>query len=305
MWRPSRSLGRASTPSCNAPNHVLKVLVTGGTGLLGSGLVRLAEQRDWQVTAPSHSEMDVVDLESCVRVIKSKSPDCVIHCAAFTQVDKAEMEPEQAMRVNRDGSVNVARAAVLAGSDIVHVSTDYVFDGRATSPYGTDEPVSPLGVYATSKVAAETAVIEETLGLVSLLIVRTGWLYGGGRRDFVDKVLESGEAGEDLKVVDDQRGCPTWTRNAAEAVLDLIDLEISGTMNVSDAGETTWCEFARAVLDTAGINSTVEGVSSRSFGAPARRPSYSVLDLDETELALQRKMMPWQKALRLYLRERS
>ena len=283
----------------------MDLLVTGGTGLLGSAVVRAAEERNWKVTAPSHSEMDVVDLESCVRVIKSKSPDCVIHCAAFTEVDKAEIEPERAMRVNRDGSANVARAAVLAGSDIVHISTDYVFDGRAKSPYGTDEPVSPLGVYATSKVAAETAVIEETSGLVSLLIVRTGWLYGGGRRDFVDKVLESGEAGEDLQIVDDQRGCPTWTCNAAESVLDLIDLEMSGIMNVRDAGQTTWCEFARAVLGMAGISSTVEGVSSRSFGAPARRPSYSVLDLADTELALQRKMMPWRKALRLYMSKRS
>ena len=283
----------------------MDLLVTGGTGLLGSAVVRAAEERNWKVTAPSHSEMDVVGLESCVRVIKSKSPDCVIHCAAFTEVDKAEMEPERAMRVNRDGSANVARAAVLAGSDIVHISTDYVFDGRAKSPYGTDEPVSPLGVYATSKVAAETAVIEETSGLVSLLIVRTGWLYGGGRRDFVDKVLESGEAGEDLQIVDDQRGCPTWTCNAAESVLDLIDLEMSGIMNVRDAGQTTWCEFARAVLGMAGISSTVEGVSSRSFGAPARRPSYSVLDLADTELALQRKMMPWRKALRLYMSKRS
>ena len=283
----------------------MDLLVTGGTGLLGSAVVRAAEERNWKVTAPSRSEMDVVDLESCVRVIKSKSPDCVIHCAAFTEVDKAEMEPEQAMRVNRDGSANVARAAVLAGSDIVHISTDYVFDGRATSPYGTDEPVSPLGVYATSKVAAEASVIGETSGLVSLLIVRTGWLYGGGRRDFVDKVLESGEAGADMQIVDDQRGCPTWTCNAAESVLDLIDLEMSGIMNVRDAGQTTWCEFARAVLDMAGISSTVEGVSSRSFGAPARRPSYSVLDVADTELALQRKMMPWRKALRLYMSERS
>ena len=283
----------------------MDLLVTGGTGLLGSAVVRAAEERNWKVTAPSHSEMDVVDLESCVRVIKSKAPDCVIHCAAFTEVDKAEIEPERAMRVNRDGSANVARAAVLAGSDIVHISTDYVFDGRAKSPYGTDEPVSPLGVYATSKVAAETAVIEETSGLVSLLIVRTGGLYGGGRRDFVDKVLESGEAGEDLQIVDDQRGCPTWTCNAAESVLDLIDLEMSGIMNVRDAGQTTWCEFARAVLGMAGISSTVEGVSSRSFGAPARRPSYSVLDLADTELALQRKMMPWRKALRLYMSKRS
>ena len=283
----------------------MDLLVTGGTGLLGSAVVRAAEERNWKVTAPSHSEMDVVDLESCVRVIKSKAPDCVIHCAAFTEVDKAEADPEQAMLVNRDGSANVARAGVLAGSDIVHISTDYVFDGRATSPYGTDAPVSPLGVYATSKVAAETAVIEETLDRVSLLIVRTGWLYGGGRRDFVDKVLESGEANEDLQIVDDQRGCPTWTRNVAESVLDLIDMEMSGTMNVSDAGETTWCEFARAVLDMAGISSVVEGVSSRSFGAPAHRPSYSVLDIEETELALQRKMIPWRKALRLYMHERS
>ena len=262
-------------------------------------------RRDWEVMAPSRSEMDIVEGASCVRVIESESPDCVIHCAAFTEVDKAETEPEHVMRVNRDGSGNVARAAVLAGAKMVHISTDYVFDGYKRSPYRADEPVSPLGVYAISKVAAETAVIEEASSSIPPLIVRTGWLYGEGRRDFVDMVLDGGEAGKHLKIVDDQRGRPTWTRNVSEVVLDLIELETRGTVNVSDGGEATWYEFARAVLEVAGISSEVEGVSTKSFGALARRPSYSVLDLATTELALNRRMMPWRKALGLYMSERS
>lgn len=284
----------------------MKLLVTGGSGLLGSDVVRAAVLRGWKVAAPSRSEMDIVDGDSCLRVIKSDKPDYVIHCAAFTAVDKAETEPEQAMRVNRDGSANVARAAALSGSGLVHISTDYVFDGLKGSPYEPDDPVSPLSAYASSKVAAETAVMEEARsGAVSPLIVRTGWLYGAARRDFIDMVLENAQTGVVLKIVDDQRGRPSWTRNVAEAVLDLIELGARGIVNVSDRGEATWFEFAKSVLNTAGLSPDVQGVSTQVFGALARRPLYSVLDVTATELTLKRRMMPWHEALKSYMSERS
>lgn len=282
----------------------MKLLVTGGTGLFGSELVRVARSRDWSVAAPSRSQMDIIDKSSCLRVFEDESPDCVVHCAAFTAVDQAEKEWDQVMRVNRDGSENVARAAALSASRMVHISTDYVFDGLKRVPYGIDESPSPLSVYAESKVAAEMAVMAATSGPLLPLIVRTGWLYGHGRKDFVDMVLENGEAGISMRVVDDQWGCPTWTRNLAETVLDLIELQTHGIVNVRDRGKTTWYGFAKAVLDVVGIASDLEGVSSEIFAATARRPLYSVLDLAETEVTLKRTMMPWPEALRLYMSER-
>lgn len=304
----------------------MKLLVTGATGLLGSEFVRAGLRRGWSVSAPGRAEMDVMDSAVCARVVAAESPDWVVHCAGFTQVDRAESEPEESMRSNRDGSGNVARAAFVAGAGIAHISTDYVFDGSKGAPYAPNDPVSPIGAYAQSKVAAEEAVRAVMEGRVATspvpglgapshvhpprdhpphLIVRTGWLYGEGRRDFVDLVLERAGKGDELRIVDDQRGRPTWTRNATETVLDLIEHDARGTVHVNDRGETTWYGFARAILEEAGVEASVRPVSSRDFGAPARRPLYSVLDLSETEAELGRVMTPWRQSLRTYLGERS
>ena len=285
----------------------MKLLVTGGAGLLGSEFVRAAHQRDgWDVVAPSRTEMDITDASACARVVAAASPDWVIHCAGFTKVDPAESEPDEAMRVNRDGSANVAHAAAAAGAGIVHVSTDYVFDGRKGEPYLPEDPVSPLGAYARSKVAAEEAVLASVgAGRTPCLIVRTGWLYGHGRRDFVDLVLDRTAAGESLRIVNDQWGRPTWTRNVARTVLDLIEAGVRGVVNVSDGGTATWHAFATAIVEAGGLNGVPQGVSSRDYGAPADRPLYTVLDLAATEGELGREMMPWREALRAYLDERS
>jgi len=293
----------------------VKLLVTGGRGLLGSEFVRAARRRAWDVVAPSRAEMDITDAAMCSRILAAESPTWVVHCAAFTAVDAAEAEPDEAMHVNRDGSGNVARAAAEAGAGLVHVSTDYVFDGTKRSPYLPGDPTSPLGAYARSKVAAEKAVLaaadnamstamDSRTGRAAQLIVRTGWLYGEGRRDFVDLILERAEEDERLRIVDDQWGRPTWTRNAVEAVLDLVDRGARGIANVNDGGETTWHGFAQAILEESGSPGAVDRVSSREFGAPARRPLYSVLDLSATEVELGRSMVPWRDALRTYLNQR-
>lgn len=285
----------------------MKLLVTGGAGLLGSEFVRAAHQRDgWDVEAPSRTEMDITDARACARVVAAASPDWVIHCAGFTKVDPAESEPDEAMRVNRDGSANVARAAGAAGAGIAHISTDYVFDGSKGEPYLPSDPVSPLGAYAKSKVAAEEAVLSVVrTGEAEYLIVRTGWLYGHGRRDFVDLVLDRTLAGDPLRIVDDQWGRPTWTRNVVRAVLDLIEAGARGVVNVSDGGTATWHTFASTIVEEAGMSGVPQGVSSRDYGAPAERPLYTVLDLAATEGELGREMMPWREALRVYLDERS
>jgi dTDP-4-dehydrorhamnose reductase len=285
----------------------VKLLVTGGAGLLGSEFVRAAHQRDgWDVEAPSRTEMDITDASACARVVAAASPDWVIHCAGFTKVDPAESEPDEVMRVNRDGSANVARAAVAAGAGIAHISTDYVFDGSKGQPYLPEDPVSPLGAYARSKVAAEESVLSAVrAGRTPSLIVRTGWLYGHGRRDFVDLVLDRTLAGDPLRIVDDQWGRPTWTRNVVRAVLDLIEAGARGVVNVSDGGTATWHTFATAIVEAAGLGQLPQAVSSRDYGAPADRPLYTVLDLAATEGELGREMMPWREALRVYLDERS
>lgn len=285
----------------------MKLLVTGGAGLLGSEFVRAAHQRDgWDVEAPSRTEMDITDARACARVVAAASPDWVIHCAGFTKVDPAESEPDEAMRVNRDGSANVAHAAAAAGAGIAHISTDYVFDGSKGEPYLPSDPVSPLGTYAKSKVAAEEAVLSVVrTGEAEYLIVRTGWLYGHGRRDFVDLVLDRTLAGDPLRIIDDQWGRPTWTRNVVRAVLDLIEAGARGVVNVSDGGTATWHTFASTIVEEAGLSGVPQGVSSRDYGAPAERPLYTVLDLAATEGELGREMMPWREALRVYLDERS
>ena len=286
----------------------MKLLVTGGSGLLGSAVVRAARGRSWEVAAPSRQTLDISDPSACSRVFSAEAPDWVIHCAAFTAVDSAEDNSEEAMRLNRDGASNVARAAVASASGLVYVSTDYVFDGAKQEPYLPDDPVSPIGAYARSKVAGEdavTAVYNEEGAQAKCLIVRTGWLYGAGRRDFVDLVLDRMATGETLRIVDDQWGRPTWTRNVATVMLDLIDRGTNGIVHVNDSGIATWHEFAEAILAHAGMSGRPERISSRAFGARAERPLYSVLDLAATEGELQREMMPWREALRMHLDERS
>lgn len=290
----------------------MKLLITGGRGLLGSEFLRGARARGWSVAAPSSVEMDVTDASACMRVLGAVSPDWVVHCAAFTAVDAAEEEPDQAMRVNRDGSANVARAAAEAGAGMAHISTDYVFDGAKGSPYAPEDPMSPLGAYARSKVAAEQAVAAAGVNVGTAqgttetpqLIVRTGWLYGAGRRDFVDLVLGRKMTDEPLRIVDDQWGRPTWTRNVVESVLDLIVRGARGIVHVNDGGEATWHLFAQAILEESGSSGKVDRISSRGFDAAAERPLYSVLDLAATEFELGRSMVPWREALRTYLNER-
>jgi dTDP-4-dehydrorhamnose reductase len=241
----------------------------------------------------------------------------VIHCAAYTAVDRAESDPDQATRVNRDGAENVARAAAEAGARFAYISTDYVYDGDRDRPWLPTDPVAPRSVYARSKLDGERAAERAIRGgdgggpgaghagrvTDAPLIVRTGWLYGAGGRNFVRAILDRAERGEDLRVVDDQRGRPTWARNVAEVVLDLAERGGAGIWHVADGGDATWLEFAREAVRLRGLEVRVEGVSTQTWGAAAPRPGYSVLDLTATEDALGRAMMTWKEALRRFLDE--
>lgn len=307
----------------------MKIVVTGAQGLLGSEVVKAGGR---SAVGLGRDALDVTDEEACRAVIAGHAPDWVVHCAAYTAVDRAEDEPEEAMRVNHGGTVNVATGAAAAGAGLVYVSTDYVFAGTQRTPYAPTDPVEPRSAYARTKRAGEEAALA-----AGGVVVRTGWLYGPGGRNFVDAIVERAEAGESLKVVDDQWGRPTRARNVAEVMLELLAKDpfraglrtdagegLERTLDgghatnggdradggapppiwhVADRGEATWLELAREACRIRGIEASIEGVSTEAWGAAAPRPAYSVLDLTETERVLGRPMMPWREALRLHLDE--
>ena len=279
----------------------MRILVTGAGGLLGNAVVRTAGERDHDIRAYARSALDVTDPGEVERRLRAEKPEVVIHCAAYTAVDRAEEELDQAMSVNRDGTRNVAMAAAQVGAMVVYPSTDYVFNGRADTPYGPDDETSPVNAYGISKLAGEQVL---AMSGCSWMVVRTSWLYGPGGRDFVDVVLEQGERrGGRMTVVDDQVGCPTWTSSLAPGIVELAEAGAKGTYHLCDAGQVSWLELARRVVEEAGLDLELTATSTLAWGAPAQRPPYSVLDCSKVEAILGRDMTPWCESLRTYLSE--
>ena len=263
----------------------MKILVTGAAGLLGRAVVDHAEARGYEVTPLDRSALDVTDPEAVQAALAGAAADIVVHCAAYTAVDRAESEPVVARSVNRDGTRHVADAAAGAGARLVYVSTDYVFDGAATAPYPPSAPTGPLSVYGRTKLEGERAALgagPETL------VVRTSWLYGRDQ-GFVPAVLRRAAEGEPLRIVADQTGRPTWVEHLAEGILDLVGRGARGVWHLAGEGSATWADLAREAIRLAGLDREIEEIDSASFGADARRPSYSVLDLTATETLLGRK----------------
>lgn len=291
----------------------MKVLLTGAGGLLGTELQRIvagdpavlptlpAPPGDHLLVPLAHADLDVTDADAVRRAFTRHTPDAVLHCAAYTAVDRAESEPLAARRVNVEGATHVARAAARAGAVMVYPSTDFVFDGRSSQPYRPDDPPDPRSVYGRTKLEGEEAV--RAAGSEHL-VVRTSWVYGAGGGNFVDAILERARAGKPLRIVADQTGRPTWARTLAATLLELMERDVRGLWHVADAGATTWHDFARGFLEMAGLEARVEPVSTEAYGAPAPRPRYSVLDTSATEELLGRPMTPWREAVARYLAER-
>lgn len=289
----------------------MRILVTGARGLLGTEVVRAAGVGGHKVVALGRAEVDVTDPDAVSACFLQEQPDVVVHCAAYSAVDKAESEPDIAMAVNRGGARNVARSAQSVGSSTVYVSTDYVFDGLKSSPYLTTDETGPISSYGRSKLAGELETLAaytpgneagDGSGRVpSALVVRTGWLYGAAGGNFVQTMLRIARDRDKVRVVDDQVGRPTWARNVAEAIIELIEVRAGGVMHVADAGEATWLDLARQTFLVQGVEMDTAGVSTLEWGADAPRPLYSVLDLGETEGVLGRGMTDWRDALPAFL----
>ncbi|HWP95052.1 MAG TPA: dTDP-4-dehydrorhamnose reductase [Gammaproteobacteria bacterium] len=285
----------------------MKALVTGAGGQLGGALLRTVPAA-WQATGLTHRELDISDAAAVARVVGELAPQLIINAAAYTAVDRAESEPDVALRINATGAENLARAAREAGARFIHVSTDFVFDGLASRPYLPDAPTRPLSAYGRSKLEGEQRV-RNILG-DEALIVRTAWVYAANGQNFVRTMLRLMGERDRVRVVADQIGSPTWATSLARALWAAAERgEVRGIQHWTDAGVASWYDFAVAIREEAlamGLLSRaapVEPIATEDYPTPARRPAYSVLDRRAFEQAIDMRPEHWRANLRRALEE--
>jgi len=278
----------------------MKILVTGANGQLGRELVLLPAPRDMEIVGFGREELDITDLAQCRSMIQLHKPEAIIHCAAYTKVDQAESQPDEAYRVNAYGTRNAALAAEEIGAKFVYISTDYVFDGRADKPYREYDRTDPQTVYGRSKLAGEQLVQSLTS---RYFIVRTSWVYGKHGANFVKTMLKLAEERKMLRVVDDQIGSPTYTLDLARFLLELVKTDYYGIYHASNSGICSWYEFAKAIFEERRLNVHVEPCTTEEFPRPAQRPAWSVLDHGAIRAHGFEPLRPWREALRDYLNE--
>lgn len=281
----------------------MRILVTGAGGLLGPAVLGEASGRGHEALGLARADMDVTDPMAVEGVVRAHEPDAVVHCAAFSQVDRAELERAMAMRVNRDGAAHLAAACRSVGAVLVYVSTDYVFGGPRDVPWGPGERARPENHYGQTKLEGERVVAASG---AEHLVVRVSWLFGDARPSFVDAMVARAEAGEGLRLVDDQFSTPTWTRDASATILSLLEGGARGIYHVtSGGGAASRLDFASEALRILGLDVPVEPVHLASLREDARRPRYSVLDVGTTEGFLGRPLPGWRDSLRRYLEGRA
>lgn len=281
----------------------MRALVLGGTGMLGRQVVSEGRRRGHAALGLSRGQADVTDREGLLRWARDFRPEVVVNCAAMTAVDACEEEEERAFAVNARGAGNAAAAARAVGGRLVHVSTDYVFDGRAEEPYGEDAATAPLSVYGRSKLAGEGEVLAGGSG-DEVAVVRTSWLFGSGGWNFVLTMLRQVALGTDpLRVVDDQVGCPTYTPYLARAIWDLVRIggDGAGVVHYRNREPVSWYGFAREIVASWRPEVGVEPVATTEFPRPAHRPPWSVLAVDRFEGLVGRPVESWRAGLGEYL----
>ena len=270
----------------------MKVLVTGANGMLGQDLCPYLEEIGLLVIPTDYETMDITDEKQTDEIISKVHPDLIIHCAAYTNVDKAEEDLENATKINVIGTKNVAKSAQKINATMIYISTDYVFDGTKTTPYlPTDKP-NPINNYGLTKYQGELEVQKHCK---KHYIIRTAWLYGTHGKNFVETILSQANK-EELNVVDDQQGCPTWTIELIQGILKLLNKPY-GTYHVCASGSKTWHNFAKEIFKPENLKTNLKPCTTDKFPRPAKRPKYSVLESEELT-------RDWKEALSDYLKLR-
>ena len=273
----------------------MRILITGSQGQLGSALRRILAGQD--LVLKDLPEFDLTN-PACEDEIRRANPDTILHFGAYTSVDQAERDPEQAHAVNARGTRRVAQAAKALNARLIYLSTDYVFDGMKTSPYHEQDQPQPLNHYGLSKYEGEQAVL--TL-CPDGLVVRTAWLFGHDGNNFVKTIMRLAEERPLLEIVADQRGCPTYAEDLAHALERLATSDLRGICHVTNSGDSSWYEFAQAIVRQTAVKTVVRPITTAQAGRPAKRPAYSVLSQDR--FAIHYSALPdWQDALSRFMK---
>lgn len=275
------------------------LLVTGANGQLGQELVRMGTDAI-RIVGYGRDRLDITNLDQCREVIADIRPDAIIHAAAYTAVDKAESEPDEAYRINALGTRNLAIAAREQAAKLCYISTDYVFDGTGTAPYNEYDNTNPQSVYGKSKRAGE--ILLQSLA-DRYFIVRTSWVYGKYGNNFVKTMLKLASERDSVTVVADQIGSPTYTYDLAQFLIELVQTEKYGVYHASNTGSCSWYEFAKAIFEESGIPIRTEPCTTEQFPRPAPRPAYSVMDHSAIRQNGFKDLRPWREALRAFLKE--
>lgn len=278
----------------------MKVLVTGVAGQLGHDVVKKLQLYNIDCLGTDKSDFDITDAEATTKFIECYSPDVVVHCAAYTDVDKAEDEPEICKLVNANGTENIAKVCKYIGAKLMYISTDYVFDGTKKGFYLTDDKVCPINVYGVTKEIGEQVVSKF---VDKHFIVRISWVFGTNGNNFVKTMLRLGAEHRELNIVADQVGSPTYTADLAELLVDMLQTEHYGTYHATNQGECSWAEFAEEIFKQVGMDVKVNHITAAEYPSKAKRPYNSRL--------CKRKLIEngfnylpvWQNALVRYLAE--
>lgn len=271
-----------------------RVLVTGANGMLGQDLCPILEDDGYEVIETDIKNLDITSFAMVKKVLSEEKPDIIIHCAAYTNVDKAEEDYETAHKINAVGTENIARVCAENDITLVYISTDYVFAGNGTKPYKPTDSTSPLNNYGLTKYEGEQAVLKYCK---KYYICRTAWLYGIHGKNFVETMMALADVHPELKVVDDQVGCPTWTVDLSNAIVKIIKDKSYGIYHTCGGKSTSWYGFAKEIFSLANLDVNLKPCTTGEFPRPAKRPKYSVMDNGGL-------CRPWQKALAEYMQIR-
>lgn len=278
----------------------MNAIVLGGkTGLLGQALSAVLAARGWSVHTPGRQDLDLFDRPAVEAYIAQTGASILFNTVAYTKVDQAEDEPVEAARLNRQLPLVLGKAALATGARLVHYSTDFVFNGKKTSPYTTGDQPDPRSVYGQTKLQGERELLA--LNLPDLLILRTSWLFGPCKINFVTRILELAAIKPELSVVHDQVGSPSYTPDLAANSLALVERGASGIFHVANSGRASWCELATEAVQCADLPCRIKPITSAEYPQKACRPAYSVLDLGAFTAATGLTPRPWVQALREFL----
>lgn len=277
----------------------MKVLITGANGMLGRDMVAAADAVHHEVVALGRDELDITNERAVQRVIEQEAPRVVVNCAAYTAVDLAQENEWEAKRVNAEGAGYLAAAAASIDAKVYYPSTDYVFDGLKTEPYVESDAVNPIGAYGRSKLEGEIATAEANSRHV---IVRTSWLFGLHGKNFVETMLTLAQRQSEVLVVRDQFGCPTYTRQLADAIVELFDYEKLGVMHIAGGEYCSWYDFAREIFRQSQLDTMVLSATSDMLDRPAPRPPFSALATERDDIPV---LPRWDHGLHDYLAARA